>query len=202
MERSIMKISRIKYFAPLFCLMLLSGITQAQWINRLKPDYAVLQHAGSIGYLSVGAGYELFRNHRGSLEFDLGVVPENRGGPLHILTSKFAYRPFEVKLKDKAIIYPFNPGIFLSYHLDKQFSFRFDEEQYEKGYYGWSTAMRGHISVSNEIEFKTKKLKSVTLFSEFNTSDLYLVSLLYINNSKWLKPSDIIKLGFGVKVGF
>lgn len=197
-----MKILRTKNLTALFCLMLLSGITQAQWIKRLKPDYAVLQHAGSIGYLSVGAGYELFRNNRGSLEFDLGVVPENRGGPLHILTSKFAYRPFEVKLKDNATIYPFNPGAFLSYHLDKQFSFQFDKEQYGKGYYGWSTAMRAHISVSNEIEFKTKKLKSVTLFSEFNTSDLYLVSLLYINNSEWLKPSDIIKLGFGVKVGF
>lgn len=202
MASSIMKSSLIKYYISAFLLLLIATKSKAQWIERLKPDYVVLQHAGSIGYLNVGAGYDLFRNNRGNIELNFGIVPENKGGPLHILSTKFAYRPFEIKVKDKVKIYPFNPGAFLSYHLDKQFSFQFDRDQYEKGYYPWPSALRAHISVSNEVKFKVKKLKDITLYSEFNASDLYLVSLFYINNRESLSPADIIKLGIGIKVGF
>jgi hypothetical protein len=163
----------------------------------------VVQHAGSIGYLSVGADYDLFKNKRGNLGFNFGMVPEGQGGPLHIVTAKFAYRPIEVNLSKRAKFYPINPGAFFSYHLDKQFDIAFDREQYGKSYYGWSTAVRGYLSASNEIRFTTgKRLKSLTLYSEFNASDLYLASLFFKNNRKWLGADDIIKLGLGIKVGF
>ena len=61
-----------------------------------------------------------------------------------------------------------------------------------------------NLSVSNEIKVDASaiKLKHVKLYSEFNVSDLYLASFFFKNNSKWLSPGDIIKLGIGVKVGF
>lgn len=184
-------------------LLLFPGIRlKAQLLETLKPDYVVLQHAGSIGYMSIGGGYELFKNDRGSLEFDYGYVPKNRGGTLHIATTKFAYRPFRIKIKDKVSIFPLNPGVFFSYHFGKQFGLGFDRDQYGKSYYGWSTALRGHISVSNEIKLHTGNKNSVSIYSEFNTNDLSLVSMFYKNNSQWLSPEDIVKLGVGVKVGF
>ncbi|MGV3509329.1 MAG: hypothetical protein ACO1N7_08580 [Sphingobacteriaceae bacterium] len=172
--------------------------------SLLIPKHISIQHAGSIGYLSIGAGYDLFRNKRGSLEFVYGHVPKSKGGPLNIVSIKFAYRPFEVKITDGIQFYPINPGLFLSYHFGDQFDISFDHQQYEKSYYGWSTAIRGHISVSNEIKLDASaiKLKHVKLYSEFNVSDLYLASFFFKNNSKWLSPGDIIKLGIGVKVGF
>lgn len=196
-----MKASNIRL--GLAILLLCTGFDlKGQILNTLKPDYVVTQHAGSIGYMSIGAGYELFKNDRGSLEFDYGYVPENRGGTLHIATTKFAYRPFQIKIKDRVRIFPANPGAFVSYHFGKQFGLGFDRDQYGKSYYGWSTALRGHISVSNEIKLHTGNKNSVTIYSEFNASDLSLVSMFYKNNSQWLSPEDIVKLGIGVKVGF
>jgi len=198
-----MKALSIKYSFLLLCLIAFFMTAEAQERSVLIPQYALVQHAGSIGYLSLGAGYELFRNKRGSLEFTYGEVPKSKGGPLHIISTKFAYRPFEVKVNDRIKVYPANPGAFLSYHLDKQFGLGFDREQYGKGYYGWPTALRGHVSLSNEVAIKTgEKVRSVTLYSEFNVNDLYLASFFYKNNSEWLSPLDIIKLGLGIKVGF
>ena len=112
-------------------------------------------------------------------------------------------RAVELRVNNRITAYPANPGVFLSYHLDEQFGLGFDREQYGRGYYGWPTALRGHLSLSNEVAIKTgEKLKSLTIYSEFNVNDLYLVSLFYKNNKQWLSPFDIIKLGFGVKVGF
>lgn len=198
-----MKVLSIKYCVILLFFVLFTTFSKAQ-DSLLIPKQISIQHAGSIGYLSIGIGYDLFPNKRGSLEFVYGHVPTSEGGPLNIGAVKFAYRPFEVKVTDKVQFYPFNPGVFISYHFGDQFDISFDHPQYEKSYYGWSTAIRGHISVSNEIKLNAKaiRLKHVKLYSEFNVSDLYLASFFFKNNSEWLSPGDIIKLGIGVKVGF
>ncbi|MBC8053064.1 MAG: hypothetical protein H7Y13_08365 [Sphingobacteriaceae bacterium] len=196
-----MKALRIKIKIA-FIICCFSPGLKAQGLSALKPDHAVLQYAGSIGYVSVGLGYDLFKKKRGSLEFNYGYVPEDKGGTLHIASTKFAYRPWQIKIKEFATVYPVNPGVFFSYHFGKQFDIAFDREQYGKSYYGWSTAIRGHISLSNEIKLYTGEKKSVTLYSEFNTSDLYLASMFFKNNRKWLSPQDIVKLGIGLKVGF
>lgn len=198
-----MKALLIKYGPMLFFFLAFQNIVKAQKHSVLIPEYVVVQHAGSIGYLSVGTGYELFQDKSGSLEFTYGEVPKSKGGPLHIISAKFAYRPFDIRVNKRIRINPANPGVFFSYHLNKQFDLGFDKEQYGKGYYGWSTALRGHFSLNNEITINTgEKLKSVTLYSEFNVNDLYLASIFYRNNRDWLSPSDIIKLGIGVRVGF
>jgi hypothetical protein len=196
-----MKASDIKY-GVLLCLLLFVSAVMAQNNNGIVPDYIVVQHAGSIGYMSAGAGYNLFREDKGNLDFSYGVVPESKGGPLNIVTAKFAYRAVEIAASKGVRIYPLNPGLFFSYHLNKQFDIAFDREQYGKSYYGWSTAIRGHLSVSNEIRFNIgQHAKPVSIYSEFNASDLYLASLFYQENRKWLKPTDIIKLGIGIRVG-
>ncbi|RYE52437.1 MAG: hypothetical protein EOP48_16495, partial [Sphingobacteriales bacterium] len=161
-------------------LMFLAGTkTMAQAFKFLIPDAAIVQHAGSVGYLSVGAGYSLFKNNRGSLDATYGFVPRSKGGELHIAALKFAYRPFEIKVKDWGRIYPLNPGFFISYTFDKALSFNFNTVQYEKGYYYWSEAARPHLSFSNEIELNARKIigntkiKMLSLYTEFNTNDYY-----------------------------
>jgi len=199
----------IKYLlAALFTGLLLAqaNTAAAQFHKELIPSSALTQYAGSIGLMSVGAGYELFKNDRGSLDFMYGYVPRNRGGRLHITTVKFAYRPFEVKLNDWAKLYPLNPGAFISYHFGPKFDFQWDKDTYEDGYYWWSTALRPHISVGTEVKIDTRKvapslnIKSLSVYSEFNTNELYLVS--YYQNAGTLSVTDIFKLGFGIRVAF
>lgn len=188
------------------CLMSRTSAVMAQFPQGLIPKSALSQYAGSIGFFSAGVGYELFKNDRGSLDFMYGFVPKNRGGRLHIATVKFAYRPFEVRLNDWAKLYPVNPGAFLSYHFGPRFDFQWDKDTYEKGYYWWSTALRPHISLGTEVKIDTRKvapalkIKSLSLYSEFNTNELYLVS--YYQNAGTLSVTDIFKLGFGLRVAF
>ena len=173
---------------------------------RLMPDAVIVQHAGSIGYFSGGIGYELFKNKKGNLDLLYGHVPRRRGGNLDIVTTKFAYRPFKIRINDVAVIYPANPGIFLSYTFGENLSFIFDKDQYSRGYYGWSEALRSHLSISNELElsgknlFSSKRNRSLVFYSEFNANDLYLVS--WATNRDGLSFFKIFKLGVGAKIKF
>ncbi len=190
----------------LICLLLLAGSGSAQSRHELIPDALVVQHAGSIGFFSFGGSYDLFRDHQGNLDLLYGFVPESKGGQLDILTLKFAYRPLVLKVSNGITLKPLNPGAFLSYTFDKDLTIVFDREQYGKGYYGWSEALRLHLSLSQEAEVYSRRLmgrgpvRGVVFYSELNASDLYLVS--WVQNARGLPFTDILKLGLGIKVRF
>ncbi|WP_304065931.1 hypothetical protein [Pedobacter glucosidilyticus] len=172
----------------------------------LIPKSVITQYAGSIGYLSAGVGYNLNKSGNSTLDIHYGHVPASKGGSLHIVTAKFAYRPFHVKINQHTTLSPLNPGFFLSYHAGSNFDSTWDDNNYPKGYYWWSTAFRPHLSLSTELSLKSeKKLKSIgikklSFYSEFNTNELYFVSLF--QNSTYLKLHDIFKLGFGSRIYF
>jgi hypothetical protein len=189
----------------LIVILLFAGLrSNAQ--QFLIPDELILQHAGSIGYFSAGAGYKLFKNERGNLDLLYGYVPASKGGELHIMTAKFAYKPFVIKVNKLGTIYPFNPGVFLTYTSHKDLQFKFSKDNWPKGYYFWSEALRPHLSFSNEIEFSEPKfikaagLKSVSLYSEFNSNEWYLVN--YFQNVPEVSIKDVFKLGIGVRLRF
>lgn len=172
----------------------------------LVPDELIIQHAGSIGYFSLGAGYKLFKNERGNLDLLYGYVPASKGGSLDILTAKFVYKPFVIKVNKVGTIYPFNPGFFLSYTLHKDLEFKFSKDNWPKGYYYWSEALRPHLSFSNEIELSEPKfikaagLKSLSLYSEFNSNEWYLVN--FFQNAPEVSVKDVFKVGIGVRLRF
>lgn len=199
-----------KYFFKISSIVLLFflGTTKssAQKLKFLIPDAAIAQFAGSIGYFSVGAGYEIFKNKRGYLDFNYGYVPASKGGELHAVTVKLAYKPFKIGLGDWGVFYPFNPGFFLSYTFNEDLDFKFDSNDYPPGYYYWSPALRSHLAISNEIEFSIPKIwdgldiKKIGIYTEFNTNDFYIVN--YFQNLSSLSLSDIFQLGVGIRLKF
>lgn len=201
-----MKISLIKYlrYGAALVLICSGALAYAQVPEFLIPKDVTLQHAGSIGFMSVGFGYPVFKNQRGHLDFNYGFVPEKRGGALHVLSMKFNYRPWEIDIRDGIKLYPVNPGAFVTYHLGPQFDLYWDKDTYEEGYYWWSTALRPHLSLSTEVQldakklFKTDKIKGLSVYSEFNTNELYMVS--YFQNVGALSITDIFKLGIGLRI--
>ncbi len=194
--------------AQLVLLLLVStGLkSRAQGVRSLIPDHAIVQFAGSIGYFSGGIGYDLFKNERGNLDFNYGFVPGSKGGVLNIATVKFAYRPWAIKVGDWAKIYPVNPGLFVTYTFHDELSYKFSLDQYPKNYYYWSEAIRPHLSVSNEIELNAQKIlrgtkiKAVSIYSEFNTNDYYVIN--YFQNMSALHVADIFQLGIGLRIKF
>ena len=202
MDNCMQKLSITKW---LFLVFLAGICTSSQAQKFLTPDDVTLQYGGSIGYLNLSAGYKILKE-KGSLNFGYGFVPKSKGGRLHMATAKIAYRPFNIPIKDWAVIRPLNPGFFITYDFGGDFTHKRDESQFSKGYYWWNSAIRPHLSFSNEISLNSRKalpdskIKNVTLYSEFNTNDLYVVS--WVVNRKTISPGDIFKLGLGVKVHF
>jgi hypothetical protein len=187
----------------LFILPLLSLSTFAQrtFKQRITPRHVGIQYAGSIGYASVGFGYDLF--NKTELSFHYGYVPEVKGGELHIVALKFQYKPFNIRLNKGLVFHPINPVVFASYTMARNFSFEFDADQYPKGYYFWSPALREHLGLSTELEIlgdKSSKIKSISLYTEANTNDLYMVS--WYENRTTTPVTKIFRLGFGIKMNF
>ncbi|MXV15378.1 hypothetical protein GS398_08700 [Pedobacter sp. HMF7056] len=189
----------------LLILLAFPFTVKSQFLKTVAPDAVIAQYAGSIGFGSIGGTYDLWKG-KGTADLLYGFVPKSKGGSLHIATAKFSYRPFRIRIGETATIYPANPGAFFSYHFGKEFNFSWSSEQYPKGYYWWSPAFRPHLSLSNEIRFHSGKtpashrIREVSVYNEFNTNDLYLVS--WAKNRESISVFDAVKMGFGVRVYF
>lgn len=161
-----------------------------------------MQYGGSIGYLSGGLGYHFFKE-KVATSLHYGYVPESKGGALNILTTKFEYKPFKIKIGNSLIFHPINPGTFLSYTLGRNFDKKFDPNQYPDGYYWWSTAMKIHLSFGTELKIlgdRSSKIKSVSLYAETNTNDLYAIS--WFENRTTTPINRIFFMGYGLRIYF
>lgn len=192
--------------AVAFCSFFFLALdARCQLLKQLLPDGVAVQYGGSIGFVSAGISYDLFKNKRGNVDFNYGHVPEQKGGPLDVFAAKFAYRPIKVKLKDVAVIYPINPGTFVSYHPGDKFE-HWNQGQFSKGYYWWSKTTRIHLSLSSEVKLNAKKvfgdkgIDAIALYSELNTNELYAVS--WFKNRDSMSFMDIVRVGYGVRVYF
>ena len=202
MHKLLLKKSVFKLIIILFCLAQ-QATAQKSFLASLQPQQLNVQYAGSIGFLSVGAGYNFFKE-KTALSFHAGYVPKSLGGELTILAIKFEYKPWAIKVKDKLIIHPFNPVVFPSYTLGENFDYKFEKPTYQKGYYFWSSALRIHLGFGSEVKIltnsPTSKIRSVSLYAETNTNDLYAIS--WFQNRTSTPFYKMFKLGYGVRMNF
>ena len=174
-------------------------LCHAQPKKGIYPDHITTQYAGSTGWLAVGAGYDLFRQHA-RIGLQYGVVPEEKGGKLHIVSTSFFYKPCVLKVSDRISLNPLDPGLKISYHFGEQFYVNWPS-RFPKGYYWWSSALRLHLATESSITYQLKstRIKYVTTYLQLNSNDLYLVS--YILNARSLSLPDIVKAGIGIRFG-
>jgi len=187
---------------PLLLCSVQTARAQSKLINTLIPDQLIMQYAGSIGYISGGIGYNLWKE-KSTLSFHFGYVPKNKGGELDIAAIKLDYKPFTIHIGDQLIFHPINPVAFLSYTFGQEFGFEFDSQVYDKGYYFWSPALREHLGLTSELKILgdgSSKIKSISLYVETNTNDLYAIN--WYHDKKGIPFTDIFRLGFGLKMNF
>ncbi len=171
----------------------------SRW-NALIPRYTKVQFAGSMGMFSAGVGWNYGKNHWES-DLLLGFVPRNADRhAMATLTLKQNYLPWSIPLHENILFEPLSCGLYVNTLLDRDF-WMTNPERYPKGYYSFSTRVRIHVFMGERITFKLnpKKFhnKSITLFYELSSCDLYLITAV---TNRYLKPSDYLSLSFGVKV--
>lgn len=176
--------------------------------SRMIPRYSKIQFAGSIGMFSFGLGWNYYRHH---WETDVlfGFVPKStrnlsaesakRRHTMATFTIKQNYIPWQVPLQKNIDFEPLTTGLYISTLLDRDY-WTHSPGKYPDGYYFFPTRIRTHIFLGERITFKFNNPgrwhKSVTLFYELSSCDLYLLNKF--GNSS-LKAKDYLSLSFGLK---
>ncbi len=171
--------------------------------SRLIPSQTILQNAGNMGVVSMGIGWDYGKREQWETHLLFGLIPkhDSRNAKL-TMTIKETYRPWQISLGKDFYFDPLTCGLYLNTAFDDEFWSR-QPDRYPKSYYDFlSTKVRINIFLGQQIDwkipyYKRKSRKSVTLFYEVSTCDLYLRSMI---TEKYVKLTDILGLSIGAKV--
>jgi hypothetical protein len=183
-----------------FCLVSLG--LNAQGRRWFSPEHLIIQYAGSIGEVSGGAGYNVFKG-KARVSAHFGYVPKAVGGPLSIVSTKLIFIPRSYRISERVMVNPFDAGLMITYHFGEAFNSTWPASQYPENYYWWKTTFRFHLNIESSITVKIRDnatFKAVTGYIEFNSNELYLVSLC--QNMHSLRVWDAVMLGAGARFHF
>lgn len=131
----------------------------------------------------------------------VGFLPKYSSKKAKItLTLKQNYMPWNIDLGKGFSTAPLACGLYLNTVFGDEFWVN-EPERYPKGYYGFSSKIRTHIYLGQRLTYEIDPhrrflAKSVTLFYELSTCDLYIISAATNN---YLRPRDYLSLSFGIK---
>lgn len=184
----------MKAWLAIFCFLILSVCAPAQSEKHragIIPHHAKIQYAGSIGFISVGAGYE-FAKKKLQGDFFYGYVPEKIGGiKIQSITTKLTWIPVSRLLNDIKLDM-LTAGILVNYTFGRQYHL-FSRTRYSFVYYGFPTA--AHLALFAGGGITKNKLG---LYYEVGTTDRDLIS--FVNNPKAINFYEIINIGIGARI--
>ena len=179
------------------CLISLSGFCQRyKWA---VPDFVSVQFAGSIGYLSTGAGYNIIPS-RARLSFHYGIVPEKKG-VLNVVSTKFFFRPSTITIWNRVRLNPADVGVIASFNYIGRNSSTVGESDIKESW--WSPQFRVGAGIETSVTYEFPKnypLHSITGYLEFNTNELYF--LRHIVKSEAVHLRNLIIIGTGTRLTF
>ncbi len=164
------------------------------------PDYASLQFAGNIGYISVGVGYELFDDiWYGEILY--GYVPESisKAESIHLITLKNTFPIFTKEIGKNLTISPI-AGLGITYDVGSD-TFTTLPSRFPKEYY-ISNAIHftifGGIKIHKDFT-NVKLFQGMDFYAELGTVESYL---WYAITSSEVSFSDAFSTAIGVKFYF
>lgn len=180
----------------------------------LIPTQFIIQNAGNMGTLSAGIGWDYGKRNQWETDLLIGFIPKHQTDRLKItMTLKENYIPWSIALTctDKSEYcrrykgsWSFAP-LTASLYLNTVFGHEFWQSQpgrYPDNYYQFmSTKFRWNFALGQRLTFhipesKRRRNRSVSIFYEVSTCDLYLRSKIMGNGISW---SDIFGLSLGVR---
>ncbi len=192
---------RIGHFITVWLIVLNCEIVFSQKVKSALPDFAIIQYAGSIGHISGGIGYDVFKS-RGRFSTHFGWVPLGAGGTRNVISARLMFEPITLTVWNRVYMNPIDVGVMASFNYGDDLQSRRTELRSDD-YSWWHPAIRTHVVLENAVTYQFKKEKrfhSVTGYIEVNTNEYYFIT--FIRNLNSVRLTDIIKLGTGVRLAF
>lgn len=169
---------------------------------RMIPTHVKLQHAGGMGLLSLGAGWDYGRRNQWETDVQIGWVPSYSidGSARATFTLKQNFMPWNIRCGERFGIEPFACGLYLNLLTGPGYWLR-EPSKYGGSYYRFMTRLRAYLYVGQRATWYHRRpgslLHSVTVYYELSAKDLDLVAKC--TNRKLTIP-DIFYFSFGVQV--
>lgn len=173
---------------------------QTLW-NKLIPNYTKMQFAGGMGLLSFGTGWDYGKNDQWETDVFLGFLPKFDSDKFRItFTLKQNFIPWKLDLGKNFSMDPLSCSFYVNTIFGNEY-WMSEPDKYPDNYYRFSTKMRFNLSLGQRFTYtippeKRRSSKSITVFYELGTNELYIISAA---GNSYLKPTDYIKLSLGVK---
>lgn len=177
----------------------------------LIPTQFVIQNAGNMGVLSAGIGWNYGKRKQWETDLLVGFIPKHQSTRAKItMTLKENYIPWSINLghttakKDAGLwsLEPLTASLYLNTVYGHEF-WKSQPSRYPDKYYEFmSTKFRLNIALGQRVTVqiptaKRKRTKSVSLFYEVSTCDLYIRSMFQTSG---IPLKDILGLSLGVKL--
>jgi len=160
------------------------------------PDSVKIQYGGSIGFLSVGAGYELFENYVETALF-YGYLDKSIGGTdIHTLSWKNSIKFLSGTLGKRFKFCPFYFGMGLNISSGNNLIF-VANDKYPKDYYG-PTAFYMTPFIGTSASIKAKKGSLIKGFGAYLEIGTVYTYIKYYTRNRSLELQDILSTSFGV----
>lgn len=168
----------------------------------LIPTHTIAQYAGNMGLISAGIGWDHGRHRQWETALMAGYLPKFKScrGKMTI-TLKETFIPWNFYLRNGWMAEPLSCGLYVNTVLGNEFWGR-EPSRYPTNYYPFlSTRVRFNVFLGQRLGLivprsKRKLVKSVTLFYEVSSCDLYIRSFAQDSDVRlW----DILSLSFGAK---
>lgn len=163
------------------------------------PDFAHLQYAGNIGFISGGIGFSSrLRNYQLGLLY--GYVPKAIAGVrIHTVTARNTFPILRYPLKNNQTLIPY-VGLGLSFEIGGNAFFRMPSH-FPESYYDYPKNMRvlayGGARVQQLFEDDWHGVRGLEFFAEAGTIDLYV---WYKAMSHEIKMGQIFSLAVGANI--
>ena len=171
--------------------------------GELIPTQLVMQYAGNMGLMSWGIGWDYGKHNQWETDLLFGYLPKYDSDRSKItMTLKQNYIPWNITLGEGPISFePLTCGLYFNTVFGDEFWVS-EPDRYPSGYYGFSSKIRTHIFLGQRVTFdiprkKRFMAKSITLFYELSSCDLYIISAF---TNSYLRMHDYLSLSFGLRM--
>ena len=168
----------------------------------LMPTQSVIQTCGNMGIISVGIGWDYGKRRQWETHLLFGIIPKYDSDAVKCtITLKENFIPWRRDLGKGWQFEPLECTLYLNTVLGHDFWTK-QPTKYESGYYPFSTRVRPNLGFGERFTYKIpnnrrKRVKSITMFYELSTNDIYFMRFYRNGNANFW---DVFGLSFGAKL--